>query len=53
MEVLRPKELDTHPGEKIIPWARGQLENEINRNGWLAAILVVGRIPEHLARSYR
>ena len=26
MEVLRPKELDTHPGEKIVPWARGQLE---------------------------
>jgi len=26
VEVLRPKELDTHPGEKIVPWARGQLE---------------------------
>ena len=26
MEVLRPKELDTHPGEKIVVWARGQLE---------------------------
>jgi len=26
MEVLRPKELDPHPGEKIVPWARGQLE---------------------------
>jgi hypothetical protein len=26
MEVLRPKPLDTHPGEKIIAWARGQLE---------------------------
>jgi hypothetical protein len=26
MEVLRPKELDTHPGEEIVPWARGQLE---------------------------
>lgn len=26
MEVLRPKELDTHPGEKIVLWARGQLE---------------------------
>ena len=25
MEVLRPKELDTHPGDKIVPWARGQL----------------------------
>jgi hypothetical protein len=26
MEVLRPKELDTHPGEEIVIWARGQLE---------------------------
>jgi len=26
MEVLRPKELDTHPGDKIAGWARGQLE---------------------------
>jgi len=26
MEVLRPKELDTHPGEAIVLWARGQLE---------------------------
>jgi hypothetical protein len=26
MEVLHPKELDTHPGEEIVPWARGQLE---------------------------
>jgi len=26
MEVLRPKELDTHLGEKIVLWARGQLE---------------------------
>lgn len=26
MEVLHPKELDTHPGDKIVPWARGQLE---------------------------
>jgi len=26
MEVLRPKELDTHPGEQIVLWARGQLE---------------------------
>jgi hypothetical protein len=25
MEVLRPKELDTHPGEEIVPWARDQL----------------------------
>jgi hypothetical protein len=26
MEVLRPKELDTHPGDEIVPWARPQLE---------------------------
>jgi hypothetical protein len=26
MEVLRPKKLDTHPGDEIVPWARGQLE---------------------------
>lgn len=25
MEVLRPKELDTHPGDAIIGWARNQL----------------------------
>jgi hypothetical protein len=26
MEVLRPKELDTHPGDEMVPWARRQLE---------------------------
>ena len=25
MEVLRPKELDTHPGDEIVRWAREQL----------------------------
>ena len=25
MEVLRPKPLDTHPGDEIVPWARRQL----------------------------
>jgi hypothetical protein len=25
MEVLRPKELDTHPGDEIVAWARNQL----------------------------
>lgn len=25
MEVLHPKELDTHPGEEIVSWARNQL----------------------------
>jgi hypothetical protein len=26
MEILRPKELDTHPGAELVTWARGQLE---------------------------
>jgi hypothetical protein len=26
MEVLHPKELDTHPGAEIVTWARDQLE---------------------------
>ncbi|MFI5282759.1 MAG: hypothetical protein ACHQ0J_06470 [Candidatus Dormibacterales bacterium] len=25
MDVLKPKELDTHPGEAILDWAHGQL----------------------------
>jgi len=25
MEVLRPKELDTHPGDEVVAWARDQL----------------------------
>ncbi|HVH63100.1 MAG TPA: hypothetical protein VNA65_05825 [Candidatus Dormibacteraeota bacterium] len=25
MDVLRPKELDTHPGDAIVGWARSQL----------------------------
>lgn len=25
MDVLRPKELDTHPGDRILGWARNQL----------------------------
>jgi hypothetical protein len=25
MEVLRPKELDTHPGDEIVGWAHDQL----------------------------
>ena len=25
MDVLRPKELDTHPGDSIVAWARSQL----------------------------
>ena len=26
MDVLKPKPLDTHPGDEIVPWARHQLE---------------------------
>ena len=26
MEVLRPKELDTHPGDEIVRWSLDQLE---------------------------
>ena len=26
MEVLRPKEIETHPGDSLLRWARGQLE---------------------------
>jgi len=26
MEVLRPKKLEMHPGEQVIPWARRQLQ---------------------------
>jgi hypothetical protein len=26
MDILKPKELDTHPGDRIVGWARGQLE---------------------------
>lgn len=26
VEVLRPKPLETHPGDEIVPWARRQLE---------------------------
>lgn len=26
MEILHPKKLETHPGDSILVWARGQLE---------------------------
>jgi hypothetical protein len=26
MDVLKPKELDTHPGDAILDWAKAQLE---------------------------
>ena len=49
MEVLRPKKLETHPGEQVIPWARRQLElaREILDNpggGLLFATQTVGQV---------
>jgi hypothetical protein len=49
MEVLRPKELDTHPGDKIASWARHQLEiaREILDNpggGLLFATQTIGQV---------
>ena len=26
MEILRPKPLDTHPGEEVVTWSRDQLD---------------------------
>ena len=53
MEVLRPKALDTHPGDKIVPWARGQLEiaRSIMDNpggGLLFATQTVGQVKSGL-----
>jgi hypothetical protein len=49
MEVLRPKRLETHPGEQVIPWARSQLElaGEILDNpggGLLFATQTLGQV---------
>jgi hypothetical protein len=49
MEVLRPKDLETHPGEAVIPWARRQLElaSEILDNpggGLLSATQTIGQV---------
>jgi hypothetical protein len=49
MEVLRPKKLETHPGEAVIPWARRQLElaREILDNpggGLLFASQTIGQV---------
>jgi hypothetical protein len=49
MEVLRPKKLETHPGEQVILWARGQLElaREILDNpggGLLFATQTIGQV---------
>jgi hypothetical protein len=49
MDVLRPKPLETHPGEQAIPWARRQLElaREILDNpggGLLFATQTIGQV---------
>jgi len=53
MEVLRPKKLDTHPGDSIVAWARGQLKiaREILDNpggGLLFATQTVGQVSSAL-----
>jgi hypothetical protein len=53
MEVLHPKELETHPGDSIIGWARGQLEiaRQILDNpggGLLFATQTVGQVSSAL-----
>jgi hypothetical protein len=53
MEVLHPKKLETHPGDSIVPWARGQLEiaREILDNpggGLLFATQTIGQVSSAL-----
>jgi hypothetical protein len=53
MEVLRPKRLDTHPGDSIVGWARGQLEiaRQILDNpggGLLFATQTIGQVSSAL-----
>jgi hypothetical protein len=54
MEVLRPKPLDTHPGDEILPWARDQLAiaRSILDNpggGLLFATQTIGQVRSALA----
>ncbi len=53
MEVLRPKPLETHPGDQVIPWVRRQLElaREIVDNpggGLLFATQTIGQVRSDL-----
>ena len=53
MEVLHPKKLDTHPGDSIVGWARGQLEiaRQILDNpggGLLFATQTIGQVSSAL-----
>jgi hypothetical protein len=58
MEVLRPKPLETHPGEQVIPWARRQVElaREILDNpggGLLFATQTIGQVRAALQERNR
>jgi len=58
MDVLRPKKLETHPGEEIVGWARGQLEiaRSILDNpggGLLFATQTVGQVKSGLSERDR
>jgi len=53
MEILHPKKLETHPGDSVIAWARGQLEiaREILDNpggGLLFATQTIGQVSSAL-----
>jgi hypothetical protein len=53
MEVLRPKKLETHPGDSVVGWARGQLEiaRQILDNpggGLLSATQTIGQVKSAL-----
>jgi len=53
MDVLRPKKIDTHPGDAIVGWARGQLgiARDILDNpggGLLFATQTVGQVSSAL-----
>jgi hypothetical protein len=53
MDVLRPKKLETHPGDSVVGWARGQLQiaRQIVDNpggGLLFATQTVGQVKSGL-----
>jgi len=54
MEILHPKELDTHPGDEIVTWSRDQLgiAHEILDNpggGLLFATQTIGQVRSGLS----
>lgn len=58
IEVLKPKELDTHPGDEIVTWARTQLEiaGSILDNpggGLLFATQTMGQVRSGLVERHR